>query len=587
MLHFNYTFWTDNGRTLNKPDLACLRQDHYRYKTLLLQLVGKIEYDSNGIQLADKNLATAKFNLFIEKAIAENVELAITPEYSCPWTSIESFIAAEKLPSEEKLWIIGCQSIKPKELKDLTGRHNNVVWIYDEALINQSINENKFLDPVCLFFKTKDNNNQTQNIIVVQFKTCSFGGADSSWERDNFIQGNTFYVIENRIKSTKLVTLICSDTLQNLDFNAVNEGYFLGEALLLIHIQLNQKPFESAYKLYRNMIYMYGLKEDYNKELICLNWARGVSYSEGDTLKIFNKYGGSAFYCKTNKLDRKKEKINQNHSKGLYYTNWDDKKSHVYFLNYDEFAFLIDNTKPSQEVSLPAQRERSGPKIIETYRWNNLWEAVGVVEDGFSQVCAEIEDATGNLICLKDNNDFTEVERIIQLSSGEIDISKKEEWYQIFNLLSFQIGDTEYNQRNTFSQDPDIPAHEDRKRRIQRYHILKNSILNDPMQVPIQFANSILEFDGTLRPENNIYLLNLHSKTTGRKGTAIYLGEKTHSEAKAFKANIESYFREDHQGKQVMVWYVDTTIKRIYDEDNKPEINENVSKSPVSFKKTK
>ena len=582
---FNYNFWTENGRTLNKPNLACLTQDHKLYKTLLLQLVGKIEYDTNGIQLADKNLATAKFNYFIDKAISENVELAITPEYSCPWTSIEGFIVEGKFPSEEKLWVIGCQSIKPTELKSLTDRHNNIVWIYDETLVTQSLNENKFFDPACIFLKTRNANNEIENVIIIQFKTHGFGGNGFEWERDYSIAGNTFYVIENIKQSTRLVTLICSDTLIGLNFNTIENDFFKNNPLLLIHIQLNQKPFQSNYKIYRNLLFSKG-KEDWNKEIICLNWARKVTFDEAGEEKVFNVYGGSGLYSKTDKIEKTDERINHNHSKGLYYTNWFDKRSHIYFLNYDEFVFLIENTKPSQIDSDPSQIKRTGPKILKTFNWNADWIEVEKIGDGFSEFCLEVEDASGNLQCLSGNDNFTEVERIIQLSSGEIDISKNENWCQIINLFSFQIDDSEINNRNTFTQDPDNLAKDKKKNKLNRYHILKNTILSDPTKVPSSFADAILKFETGQRTKN-IYLLNVHSPSTGRKGTAIYLGVKSFTDAKAFKARIEGLFSEDQQGKQVMIWYSNPNLERIYDENNKPEIDENVSKSPVSFKKKK
>ena len=585
MPHFNQNFWTENGRTLCKPDLACLRQDHLLYKTSLMQLVGKIEFDENGILLADKTLAATKFNLFIDKSIEENVDLAITPEYSCPWSSINSFILENKHPTENKIWIIGCQSIKPKEIKEFTERHQNIIWIYDEELVNQSINENKFFDPVCIFLKTKNTIDEIKDVIILQFKTHGFGGNGFEWERDNSIAGNTFYVIENSRPSTRLVTLICSDTLQVIDFNTAENEYFKNNPLLIIHIQLNQKPFQANYKLYRTLIFSKG-KDDWNKEIICLNWARKVTFEEDQEIKIFNEYGGSALYSKTEKIERTDERINHNHSKGLYYTSWSDKKSHIYFLNYDEFVFLIENTKPSQIDSDPSQMKRTGPIILKTFSWNEGWEEITTIGDGFSQVCSEIEDEDGNFTCLRENDNYTEVERIIQLSSGNINLSAKEFWSQIINLYSFQIDDSEINNRNTFAQDPDITAQNNRKDKLRRYHFLKNKILSDPIQVPASFVDAILKFD-TTKNSKNIFLLNLHSPTNGRKGTAIYLGDKTLVEAKAFKANIENLFKDDQQGKQVMIWYNNPALTRIYDEENKPEINENVSKSTVSFKKTK
>lgn len=585
MLEIKSNFWKENERTLNKPDLKCLRQDHEIYKTLLMQLGGKIEYDNNGIQLTEKDLATAKFNSFIEKAIGENADLAITPEYSCPWTSIESFISDNKLPPTEKIWVLGCQSIKPKELKELSTRNQNVIWIYDEQLVEQNISEDKFFDPVCVFFKTKNTNDEVKDVAIVQFKTHGFGGNEFEWERDNSIAGKTLYVIDNHRPSTRLVTIICSDTLQGLDFNTIDNEYFKNSPLLLIHIQLNQKPFQSKYKIYRTLLFSKG-KEDLNKEIICLNWARGVTYDDDGETKVFNKYGGSAMYCKTNTIELTDERINQNHSKGLYYTGWVDKKSHIYFLNYDESVFLLTTTKPSQIDSDVTQMVRSGPRILKTFIWNSNWEEIAIVEDGFAKVCSEIEDQSGNLSCLTGNSNFTEVERIIQLCVGEIDDLKKDRWSDIVNILSFQIGDTEINNRNTFAQDPDITTKEKRKDKIGRYHTLKNKILKDDTQVPTSFADAILKFDSTSNSKN-IYLLNLHSPTTGRRGTAIYLGFRTLPEANAFKVRIESLFNEDQQGKQVMVWYNSPNLQRIFEEDNKPEISENVSQSPVSFKRTK
>lgn len=584
MLEIKSNFWDENGRTLCKPDLRCLRQDHEVYKTMLMQLVGKIEYDNNGIKLSDKNLATAKFNLFIDKAIAENVDLAITPEYSCPWTSIESFISENKLPPENKIWILGCQSIKPKELKAHIDKNENVIWVYDKQLVEQNINEEKFFDPVCIFFKTKNANDEIKNVVIVQFKTHGFGGNEFEWERDNCIAGQTLYVIENHRPSTRLVTIICSDTLQGLDFNTMENEYFKNSPLLLVHIQLNQKPFQSNYKIYRTLLFSKG-KEDLNKEVICLNWAKGVSYDDGGRTKIFNTYGGSALYLKTNKIVTSDERINHNHTKGLYYTSWGDKKSHIYFLNYDEGVFLIESTKPSQINSDATQMLRTGPKILKTFAWDSNWLEIPKIGDGFSQVCSEIEDATGNLTCLTGNSNFTDVERIIQLSVGEIDYTRKEKWSEILNLFSFQVSDTEINYRNTFTQDPDILSIEKRKDKIGRYHFLKNSILKDPDQVPASFADAIVKFDEA-SGSKNIYLLNLHSPTTGRRGTAIYIGVKTLAQANAFKVKIESLFNEDQQGKQVMVWYNSPNLQRIYEEDNKPGISENVSQSPVSYKKT-
>ncbi len=433
-------------------------------------------------------------------------------------------------------------------------------------------------------FKTKNFNNEVQNVVVIQFKTHGFGGNGFEWERDYSIAGNTFYVIENQRPSTRLVTMICSDSLQNgLDFNTIENEYFKNSPLLLVHIQLNQKPFQSNYKTYRNLLFSKG-KEDLNKEIICLNWAKGVTYDEDKETKVFNQYGGSALYSKTNQIVITDERINHNHKKGLYYTSWNDKKSHIYFLNYDEYVFLIETTKPSQVDADPTQMVRTGPKILKTFNWTDDWTDEQIIGDGFLQVCSEIEESNGDLSCLTDNLIYTDVERIIQLSVGEINDLKKDKWSDILNMLSFQISDTEINNRNTFTQDPNEAANSNRKNKIGRYHSLKHKILTDPKQVPEVFLNAILKYETGII-SRNIYLLNIHSQDNTRRGTAIYLGNKTPAEAKAFKIKIESLFNEDQQGKQVMIWYNNPHLEKIFNEDKKPKINENVSKSSISYKK--
>jgi len=586
MLNINNTFWTENGRNLQKPDLICLKQDHLLYRSLLMQLVGQIEYDNDGIRILDSDLATAKFEKFIEKALEENVDLAVTPEYSCPWTSIDQFISNGQLPSDGKIWVLGCQSIKPRELSEIINNHENITWIYDEQLVSRSINENKFFDPVCLIFKTRDAQNVIRNVIIVQFKTHGFGGNGFEWERDYSIPGNTLYNLENLRPSTRLICIICSDTLQGIDFTSIENDFFKNSPLLIIHIQLNQKPFQGNYKMYRNILYSKGRMEDYDKELICLNWARNVTYFEDDEEKIFNKYGGSGLYAKTNQFNLIDSRINDNHRKGLYYTSWIDKKSNVYFLNYNEAVFLIENTKPSQVNSDPSQIQRSGPIIYKLFDWQNDWVEIHEIDSGFEEICNGFETGQLNLNCLKHNREYVDVERIIQLSCGEIDVFNKEKWNSVSILKSFHVNDSEFNSRNTFTHDPDIGSNDTRKNRMRKYHFLKNILLKDPVQIPNAFSGSELKFD-KISDSKNIYLLNIHSPINGRKGTAIYLGDKTHHEAQAFKKKIEGFFNEDHQGKQVIVWYNDPHLNRLFEEDNKPKTNENVSKSPSSFKKTR
>lgn len=580
---FNNTFWNENGRQLIKPSLACLQQNSSNYKTLLLQLNEEIAYNETGIWLANTDTSHKKFKLFFNKAIEKQVELAITPEYSCPWSIITELLKEGKFPDTENLWIIGCNSIKPNELNNIIISHPEITWIYDDILVNSKIisDPNKFFDPVCYFLNTKSTAGQSKRVVIIQFKNYPFGGGDAIWERDNLILGKTFYVISNEFASTWLVTLICSDTLDNsINFNTIQNGFFVNNPLLLVHIQLNQKPFNDNYKDYRNQIFSRGDK-DLKKEMICLNWARDVKYRDNNVLNTFNSYGGSAFYIKSSKLNVKDSRINDNHKLGLYYTSWKDRKAHIYFLNYDEYVFLVENTKPSQEDADPSQFNRSGPHILQIFKWNDTWEdVITKVCDGSTDLINEIEIDNGNLDSISKNPDYINVERIIELSSG--DLIADENWHSVSNLKSCEIQNNELNNRILFNHDPNLDSKDKRRRKIVQYAILKNSIINKAGNLPDDFGDTRLEFDYTkVLPEK--YLINLHSSTS-RMATGIYIGTNTQKEALLIKDRIKTLFKENHQGKMVFVWYTTASgIKRVPEVIATPTIKENVSRTPNSF----
>jgi len=583
-ISFTESFWTENGRNLGKPDLICLRQDAALYNILLLQLNAEIEYDNTGIWIADVELANSKFLTFIDLAISERVELAMTPEYSCPWRTIDTIINDTKLPDEGKLWVFGCESINPTKLKTFIESHTQVTWIYDENLVNASLNTpDRFFDPVCLILKTRDNDNQVVNVIIVQFKTMFFGGAGFEWERDNLILGEIFFTLSNAFASTKLVVLLCSDTLQNLNFNTLQNGHFFNAPLLLLHIQLNQAPFQTNYKNYRNSLFAMGDKNA-EKEVVCLNWARNVILKGKED--SWNQYGGSGFYLKTEKINIADERLNENHSRGLYYTNWYDKRSHIYFLNYNEQVFLIRNTKPSQRNADPTQQSRSGPEMLKLYQWTgDDWGNIPVANDGFNDLCTSMEIDCGDISCIKSSKDHINIERLIELSLGKIINNPK--WYKPYNLTGLLVGDAEINQRVNFDHDPDEFTSDQRRQKITYYAYLKHSIISHPEYLPKTLQKVTLRLDlGLEKPDK--FLLNLHSQENHHKGTGVFLGIVTPTKAKAVKKNIEGLFTANQQSKRVIVWYYhENTLKREFDEANTPGIDENVEKTPTSYKRTR
>jgi hypothetical protein len=576
MPDFLEEFWKEYA--LNKPDLKCLRQDAALYRTMLMQVHDEISYDNSGIWITNKAEAEKKFDSAFKLAFKKSVELFVTPEYSCPWATLISQINCGCVPDVGALWIIGCHSITPKELSTIINENKSVVWIYDEDLINRNLNSKDFLDPVCIVLKTSSLKGEIVTVILVQFKTYFFGGHGFEWERDHLIVGSKFYVLSNKETSSRLLVLICSDSLNpTLNIESAS-SQFVNIPYLVIHIQLNQRPNALNYKTYRNTLFS---RSYLDKEVICLNWARNVQ-AEG---KQWNEYGGSALYMKSDKLNLSDERVNENHKHGLYYTRWIGRRTHLYLFNFDEHIFVFENTKPSQLLADPSQLSRSGALMIETLQYNgSTWERIEGADDGLAKCCQAIEDSEGSLSCLKGNTHYINGERLVQLTNG--DIIFENDWHRVDKLKSVVIEDGEQNRRIFFTHEPTADIIDERNKKLLRYATLKHHILKSEI-IPPMFNNLTLKLDSTL-PTIDKYLLNVHSSIDFIRGTALYIGDALPFQATNLRAKLEGLFQDTHFGKNVMVFFTHFgTIKLDFGDHNvAPKAAENVTKSKVSIKRT-
>ena len=79
--------YVDPDNEIEELDEIDTMNNTYTYNNLLS--LHMVEYQNL--------LSVSKFSMFIEPAKTENVSLAITPEYSCPWNSIYHLILKPKL----------------------------------------------------------------------------------------------------------------------------------------------------------------------------------------------------------------------------------------------------------------------------------------------------------------------------------------------------------------------------------------------------------------------------------------------------------------------------------------------------------
>jgi hypothetical protein len=114
---------------LQQSPLGLLKPDCSEYDVMLYQHGGGIVADANGVFNFDQKTAGAKFNSLFTLAFNRQPQLLVTPEYSCPWSALEQAVQNNHWPAAGKVWIIGCESIRPNELTEFCNRCSMVTWL--------------------------------------------------------------------------------------------------------------------------------------------------------------------------------------------------------------------------------------------------------------------------------------------------------------------------------------------------------------------------------------------------------------------------------------------------------------------------
>jgi hypothetical protein len=202
---------------LKEPQLAALVADENNYKVLLMQPLGDIEASANGVFNRDRALARLQFDAFLKEAQQSNCDLAITPEYSLPWVSLMEALKAGTAPSDGKLWVLGCESIKYQELVSLKEQLAPGIKLLFEGLEPAA---NRFVGPLAYVFLAPpiQAGAPPAIVVLVQLKTHPMGDADH-FETNGLQRGKTIYLFGNA-PALRLLTLICADAFSFTDQHA-------------------------------------------------------------------------------------------------------------------------------------------------------------------------------------------------------------------------------------------------------------------------------------------------------------------------------------------------------------------------------
>ena len=471
-------------RGLEMPDLAALQATHQSYRALLLQPSGPIYADTQRIGHLDLTAAAARADAFLAMAAKRGDQLVVTPEYFLPVNSLAKAAKGVPFPAEGALWVLGCESMTPAQLDsfkaDCAG-HCDVIYEEDPAPAVQG----NYFDPLAYCFVTRDAENTLKRVVLFQFKTAP-SRDEHGFENKQLRCGRAVYRFQGKDGLIKLSTIICSDALDLGEDADANKK--LSDRAILIHIQLNPKPKQTDYRRYRSEVFRRSPALT-DCDIVCLNWAQNVvlhSTSTHEPDKWKNE-SGSAWYVPQRRCSVKDEEVANNEAKGLYYT-WHEKKRHVLHFHYEEAVFALTVPKVLQDGAA-VHDVLIGPQLDSRFTWDagaGTWlESTGCPETGWSEIINANPEVTAAFQSLQDIKSRLHIERAISLSCGPH--SMKEQWHRVDNLDLCRIPESEVVARATLELDRDVPASEERQRRITRVAVLGHIL--QTVQLPAQIKD--------------------------------------------------------------------------------------------------
>lgn len=566
-------------KELQNPCLKVLIPDLDFYKTLAYQRKGDVETSSNGefyIRNSNSDIAIDQFEAFFNMALTGNYELAITPEYSCPWENISKLLEDNILPNYGNIWMIGCESITLNEFRQFVTSHNDdsIAMIFESEALTSD--DDKFLNPIIYFFKTKTTNgNDTKDVLVFQFKTDPMG-SEFAFEMDNMYRGTKRYIIRNNEDSINLITIICSDSFSiNFEQNTTNIWHL---PYLILHPQLNTDPRTTNFSQYRTSLYN-RLPSETLIDLICLNWATGSTINGHP---INNSC--SSIYIKSKAVtdDIDETRICTNDNLGLNYHYWDDARAGIFILNYKIELILFENFKASQNIAVAQQnRAKRGPKMLTLWGWeDSSWIESQSIDN--SELIASCESIGSEFDYFLDNNlSSINRERLLCLSTGQINSSK---WAHPTNNYLFKISNDEKSLRIALYQDP--KTRDEKDELLSQFDSLITRF-QDPDNIPQNSEMIDLKDDCQLKYNGDRLSYNVVG-SRDIPACLVWAGDMSPERAKRLKNDITMSIDEEdtNKAKRILIWYTHRgNIREEYD-SSAPKTNDNPNESPISFKKT-
>lgn len=453
-------------RPLTLAPLQVLNPAREPYRALLLQPTGVVEANDVRVGHADAAVGYALCSGFVAAAVQAHADLVVAPEYCVPWTVVDEIIEGKHRPPVGSLWVLGCESTSPADIRSLAERCNagNQCVFHHEPLDPRQVAQRRYVDPLLYVFWAKDVDGQEALFLLTQFKTVACRDYRDI-EQTSLCVGQAVYAFNRGVGKMSLLSIICSDAF---DFSEhIDQAH---RNCLLIHIQLNPRPAHADYAAYRARLCSVGTNS--HVELLCLNWAQNIKEVKGNgKLSEWKNVAGSAWYAPPAKFGADDSLIDELHRRGLYYSvlaqRW-----HSFFLNYEGQLLQLQKQKllfAGEQAIVP----KTFVAVEERWTWNsatNTWEAGAIAQDGFAVALTSYQAIAGPLHQTSQASPLA-VERAIEMLVGPR--GNPTTWHAVNELDAFQLDrDEESIRRVTVHQEiePTRPGVVFRRNRLQRAH---------------------------------------------------------------------------------------------------------------------
>jgi hypothetical protein len=504
----------DAADPLRMKRLRALEPRPEPYFALLCQPHGTIHASVGRIGNSDQQAVLPMYRAFLGDAVGRQAQLVVTPEYSVPWTIIREIVNGASRPPHGSLWALGCESIAPAELDVL--RHdmdgNAGVRLIHEDFDPQKRAQTAFVDPLVFVFWGIDSTDADVLCLLIQFKTVVSRDPDHV-ELQSLYRGTSVYKFTAQAGDVSLLALICSDAFEFT--NALVDEHCAN--LLLLHIQLNQRPGYIDYAAYRSRLF--SVASNNYVEVICLNWAANVLF-EGNAAP-WNPIAGSAWYVAPRGVKVADADVNQLHHDGVYYSVVGERWN-VFYLNYAPHWVLF-RKRPVFAAGPQVLDPRVPPQVVDRRTWDaphGTWATV-TADDGFGTFLQQYAPLPATLPQLCGKNPLA-VERALELLEGPD--GQVSDWYTLKELRALRVAEEESICLVTVSQEtdnarPGVAFRRQRARRAQTAATIPGQAVLWPTPV-LDLAPGFRYRWAGAEPHSNVEPL-----AGGRPAAFIYLGE--------------------------------------------------------------